>query len=262
MEKVIIDELPENSLFHFTHIDNYETIDSEGLKPIIGENAFGIEETPKIFFSKGELGIIKVNEVWLRWLMNRIFGPNDRLNKYKELTPNENERRIYAWIKEFLSGEYKNDTEKKEELFAYFYSYLKERIYFVLDIEDKKEYDSEDLDENKVKLNDPSGINERFAKIMYGEFSDMQSKIMDDWNMHTKTGQSIDKTKIKQVVTEDGMTDMLSIVLYVYDKHKDMPHVQLLLDDFVLYAKKRLEIEEMTKEEGLKDDQNSYGGKH
>ena len=67
MEKVILDDLPENSLFHFTHKDSIEEIEKNGLKPVIGANANGIEETPKIFFSKGELGIIKVTEVWLRW---------------------------------------------------------------------------------------------------------------------------------------------------------------------------------------------------
>ena len=54
-------------------------ISEEGLHPIIGENAMGIEKNPKIFFSKGEIGILKVTEVWARWLMNRIFGVQDRL---------------------------------------------------------------------------------------------------------------------------------------------------------------------------------------
>ena len=39
----------------------------------------GIEKNPKIFFSKGEIGILKVTEVWARWLMHRIFGVQDRL---------------------------------------------------------------------------------------------------------------------------------------------------------------------------------------
>lgn len=39
----------------------------------------GIEKNPKIFFSKGEIGILKVTEVWARRLMNRIFGVQDRL---------------------------------------------------------------------------------------------------------------------------------------------------------------------------------------
>lgn len=128
MEKISLDELKDDSLFHFTHQANIETISNEGLKPTIGANAFGIEETPKIFFSKGELGIIKVTEVWLRWLMNRIYGPNDRLGIYKNLTPEENDKRLSEWAKEFLSGEYKNDKEKKEKLFKYFYIYLKESI--------------------------------------------------------------------------------------------------------------------------------------
>ncbi len=257
MDKVLIDELEENSLFHFTHQSNIEKISTQGLKPVIGENAFGIEETPKIFFSKGELGIIKVTEVWLRWLMNRIYGPNDRLGIYKNLPQEERTNRISEWSKEFLSGEYKNDKAKKEKLFEYFYTYLKERRYLVLDIEDQKEYDSNAVDENKVNLKKQDYIYSAFAKIMYGEFSNMETSVMDDWNMHTKSNIEVPRNKIKQVTLKDGKDDMLSIVLYLYDKYKNMEHSKFLLDDFVEYAKKKEILKEMINEEGCKDDQNN-----
>ena len=79
MEKIVLDDLKEDSLFHFTHQESLDEIEKSGLKPVIGANANGVEETPKIFFSKGKLGVIKVTEVWLRWLMNKIYGVNDRL---------------------------------------------------------------------------------------------------------------------------------------------------------------------------------------
>ncbi|MBE6157672.1 MAG: hypothetical protein E7160_02640 [Firmicutes bacterium] len=238
MEKVSIDTLNENESFHFTETKYLEKIQEEGLIASIGENAIGIERTPKIFFSKGEMGVIKLSEVWLRWLMNRIYGPNDRLNQYKNLTAYENNKRVSEWVDEFLSHEYLNDQLKKEQLFEYFYYYLKERSYLVLDIKDGIEYDSNDLDENKVEMNRrPDSINKMFAKIMYGEFSNIDTNNMEDWNMHTKTNINIDKSKIRQVITPDGKEDMLSIIIYLYDKYKNIPHNQMLLDDFVDYAK-------------------------
>ena len=39
--------------------------------------------------------------------------------------------------------------------------------------------------------------------------------------MHTKVGEGVSREKIKQVKTPDGKTDMLSIIIYEYDKHKD-----------------------------------------
>lgn len=260
MEKVVLNELKEDSLFHFTHEDNIEDISVNGLKPSIGENAFGIEKSPKIFFSKGELGIMKVTEVWLRWLMNRIYGPSDRLGMFRDETPEERNQRMSEWVKEFLSGEYKNDEEKKGKLFEYFYQYLEERKYLVLDIEDKKEYDSSDIDESKESLENQGHISNMFAEIMYCEFSDMNTKVMDDWNMHTKKNIAIDKSKIKKVETKDHRDDMLSIVMEIYDKYKDIPHEKFLLDDFITYAKKENLMKMVN--EGVKDDKNNNGRKY
>ena len=255
MEKVLVDELNEESLLHFDYINSIENIENKGIQPHIGENAIGLEDTPKVFFSKGELGILKVTEVWLRWLMNRIFGTNDRLGIHKNLTKEEQQEIEKKWIKEFLSGKYKEDEEKKKVLFDYFYKYLKERTYFLLDIKEGEEYSSNDIDEIKSKLNKKEdNLKKAFAKIMYGEFSDINSIKMDDWNMHTKTGIGVTKDKIKQVETTDGKTDMLSIVLYLYEKHKKIPHTHFLLDDFIKYAKKKEELNIIINEEGAKDD--------
>lgn len=258
MEKVIIDDLPENSFYHFTLEENLSQIEEKGLVPIIGENSEGIEETPKIFFSKGELGIIKATEVWLRWLMNRIYGVNDRLNMRQEMTEEEKNIHISEWTKEFLSGEYKNDKDKKEKLFEYFYKYLKGRIYLQLNMQDGNEYDSNDLDENKVRLQEQDYMYNAFAKVMYGEFSNMETPVMDDWNMHTKSNKGVEKDKIKQITTKDGKEDMLSIILYLYEKHKDIPHNHFLLDDFVEYAKNKEELDTMINEEGNEYDKGNY----
>lgn len=259
MENISIEDLSENSLFHFTHNSNLENINSDGILPKIGENATGIERTEKTFFSKGELGVLKASEVWLRWLMNRIFGVSDRLGLYKDESFEDRQKRLREWTHEFLEGNYLEDSNKKEVLFEYFYNYLKERTYLVLDIEENKDYFLADEDENKVNLVQMDNkITTDFAKVMYGPFSNMETTTMDDWNMHTITGTTIPKERIKQVTTPDGKTDMLSIVLYIYSKYKDMSHDRLLLDDFIEYAKKKQALEEMLKGEEKEDDQINY----
>ena len=258
MEKVRINQLEEDSMFHFTLRDQLDQIEEKGLLPIIGENAAGIERTPKVFFSKGELGILKATEVWLRWLMNRTHGVVDKLGLYKGLSKEEDNIRLGEWTKEFLSKEFLNDEEKKEILFDYYYEYLKKRIYLYLDIEDKVEYDSNDVDENKVLLQERNEyLPTAFATVMYGDFSDMNNPIMDDWNMHTKSGTGIEPDKIKQVVTPNEEESCLSIIMYLYDKYKDMDHEHLLLDDFIEFAKKK-EMIDSIKEEGNEDDKDNY----
>ena len=240
MDRVAINELKADSLYHFTETSNLRRISNVGLIPYIGENSHGIEDTPKIFFSKGEIGILKVTEVWLRWLMNRIYGPNNRLGIYNDLSPKECGKEISTWSKEFLSGEYLDDEEKKEFLFDYFYEYLQERTYLTLDIEEGKEYCLDDIDENKVMMKKTKDeLAKALATVMYGDFSNMSDIHMDEWNMHTKTGKAIKEDKIRIVTTENEDEDMLSLVLCVYDRNKDIPHNRLLLDDFVIYANNR-----------------------
>ena len=228
--------IKENQLYHFTKKDNLEYISVEGLKPQLGENSLYIEKTPKIFFSKGYLGILKTTEVWLRWLMNRIYGPRNIINIYKNSPSKE---LLSLWKDEFLSRKYLNDTEKKEVLFNYFYNYAKERIYLVLDL--NEEYNENDIDEVKRNLiNDKGNIDYYFAKEMYSQFSNIDSETVEEWNMCTKPGISISPDKISLLTTTSGKTDMLSIIIEVYDKYNPFKSKDYLLNDFIEYAKEKL----------------------
>ena len=254
MKKITIDDLPENSFFHFTHIDNLEDIEENGLKSTIGENAAGIENTPKVFFSVGEKGIIEIMEVWLRILINNIYGSKDILNFYSAESGEKQRERIATWIEEFISKKYFDDNIKKGILFEYFYHYLKERIYLALDIEEGKEYLIDDADEHKVKLNnEKNSLEYLIAREQYGPFSNFNINQMDSWNMHTKTNTPISSDKIMQVTTSSLEEDVLQIVMDVYHRNKDTFDYRLLLDDFMKYAKKR----EMIEKEGRKYDQNN-----
>ncbi len=253
MKKITIDDLPENSFFHFTHISNIEDIKEKGLKSTVGENSAGIENTPKVFFSVGEIGILEIMEVWLRILINKIYGSKDILNLYNYERYEEKQERLITWADEFISQKYLDDSIRKGLLFEYFYNYLKERIYLVLDIEEGKDYLIDDLDEHKAKLNnEQDSLEYLIAKEQYGPFSDFNTNQVDNWNMHTKTNTSISRDKIKQVTTNIGEEDVLSIVLEVYAKNKWEIEYRLLLDDFIEYAKNK----ELIKE-GREYDQNN-----
>ena len=110
MKKITIDDLPENSFFHFTHISNIEDIKENGLKSTVGENSAGIENTPKVFFSVGEMGILEIMEVWLRILINKIYGSKDILNLYNYERYEEKQERLITWADEFISQKYLDDS--------------------------------------------------------------------------------------------------------------------------------------------------------
>ena len=161
--------------------------------------------------------------------------------------------------KSYLNNQ-KNEKRKiNKDSYNNIYDYLENRRYFVLDLEEGKEYSSNDIDENKKQLHTRPEIDSLYANIMYGEFSDMSIDKMDDWNMHTKAGVSnIPPKKIRQVISKDGKEDMLSIVLELYDKYKGIPHNRMLIDNFVRYVKKRKELDLIVYGENDKNDQINY----
>ena len=113
--------------------------------------------------------------------------------------------------------------------------------------------DIEPLYKHKAKLNnEQASLEYLIAKEQYGPFSDFNTNQVDNWNMHTKTNTSISRDKIKQVTTNTGEEDVLSIVLEVYAKNKWKIEYRLLLDDFIEYAKNK----ELIKE-GREYDQNN-----
>lgn len=248
MKKILLDELKDTCILHFTNNNNLAKIEEEGLIPLIGQNAQGIEKNPKIFFSKGKKGALELSEVWMRWLMNRIFGEKDRIGIYQNTSIKERRILLEKWFKEFLSGDYLKDTEKKQILFDYYFYYLEERIYLTLDIKDKEEYDSSAIDENKEAIiKENSNMKRLFAKIMYGNFSNIDSPLVEEWNMHTIPNISIKREKIKQVITKDGKEDMLSIIIEMYENYSEKIDGVPLLDEFIEYAKKRNELSKKKK---------------
>ncbi len=266
----------DNALFHFHPREFYEEVQNHGLQPRIGDNANGIEKTEKVFFSKGIDGVLKLWDVWLKWEMKHAFNGD---NKYPGLFKNAQERADMEnyWHQNVpANGDYKeiknffyNFPEKYKQKFfdIIILQKIQNQDYYILDIEDGKEYDSNGIDENKQKLKedyesiDPKDYAKQHgqikignqARLLYGSYS-FDNVYMDNWNMHTKVGIGIEKEKIKQLQTKDGATDVLSILLDLHDiaKTKETPEYfeQFdILEDFIDHTKKTRGSDEKKQEQ-------------
>ena len=223
----------EKSYFHFTNKFNVDRIATQNLLPKIGENSALIEETEKIFFSIGASGILKVQDVWLKWMMNRMYG---EFNLKKKYDGDDYSGKLHAWVQEFLSKEYKNDEEKKNALFTKYYHSMLDNVYLELNLTDGYDYDKNDYDEVKMRLNkDTSSIDYLLMKEMYGEYSDSTSNNIENWNMHTIRKRYVKSKLIRVVTYKDKDLTVIEMLKLIYEKYKDINYD--LLDDFMLWLK-------------------------
>lgn len=241
MEKVMLNELdPENTFFHFSPEKEGEFVEKEGLVAKIGKNSeVGGEKIPKVFFSKGVNGVLEACEVWIKWMMNNAYNINDRYGFYHGKSLEERELLVEKWNQKFLNREYLIDYDNQKDVFELVYQGLQRQVYYKLDLEEGIDFDYEDVDELKVMAQKKKEANDFssyiYQKEMYGSYSNMDSVIMDSWNMHTKSYHSIDREKISQVVDSSGKKDGLSIVQEIYEiygKEKNWD----ILDRFITYT--------------------------
>lgn len=250
MKKVALDELDdEMSFFHFSPAEQKESIEYFGLLAQIGHNAKGVEDSPKVFFSKGKVGVLEASDVWIKWMMHNYFGMKDKYGFYQEKTIEGRKTAIEEWNNEFLNREYLKDTEKLEKVFELVYQGLQRTVYYKLDLVEGIDFDYQDIDEAKMRAlrrkQQGNEIDYIYQKEMYGNFSDVESPIMDSWNMHTKPYKEIEKEKISQVVTSNGKTDGFSIIQEVYET-KGKNRKWDVLDKFMAYAYRKEKIESRT----------------
>lgn len=239
MKEILLDELDDNnSFFHFTKIENMKSISKIGLEARIGPNSdIANEPFTTVFFSKGKKGILENSDAWLKWFMYHAYTEDNMFGFYhKEKDVKE---QVENWYQEFYSRKYLEDTKKQERLFEIISKSMQKATYLSLDLEPGKEFDYNDYDNLKVKTlkekAEGNDIRYKTSKEMYGSFSNIDSPIMDGWNMHTKRATSIPQEKIARVVTKDGKKDMLSIVVAVYHQKKEDEHYDLL-DHFMKYV--------------------------
>ena len=217
----------ENAFYHFTNRDNYESISLNGLIPSIGDNANGIEKTSKVFFSKGNIGFLRICDVWINWFIYRISLYNSVL-KYKDITKEERMNLKRKFREDFTNRLYYTEDNINYAI-TWMMEYMKSNIVLKLDIT-SKDYDSFDIDEAKLHEK------EDFINRMYLGYITSSDKV-ESFNMHTKSGVGVDKEKISKVTTNDD-DSALSILKEIYRKEKDKDNVLefAFLDRFMNYV--------------------------
>ena len=219
-----------NMLLHFTFNDNLKSIYENGLLPMVGRNAFGLEVSAKIFFAKGDDGSAQILNNWIKWLIYK----KQRYFYYKDAKTDEDYIRITEeFHRALLDGRLFNNSEENEEAFEYFYWFLTNSSHLLLNLEEGKDYLKDDNDEIKLRnLKNP-----KYIEVMYGKLTSLKG--MEKWNMHTKEGIIIDSSKIKILIV-DGKSDSLSVAQKLYELNKDNTNMDLtLLSEFFEYLNKK-----------------------
>lgn len=245
-------ELTEDNVthFHFTETKFLQDIQENGLEARIGSNAFGVEETKKVFFSEGIDNVAKCIDVWIRWRIvayNKIntlpkyieeeFGQPIDMQYYQdhgELSERDVQRYTEAYQrahdrfkKEIAEGKL-STPEARAYAYEDMYKCWKNRSYLSLDLEEGEDFTRTDISEDKKSAFETDSKD--YLRYMYGEY-EFDSLQMDTWNMHTKAGQGVDPSKIKGVLAVDGKTDGLSVAKRIYEIIKTKHHDQVDLPD-------------------------------
>ena len=230
MNTIYLSDLDKKeSLFHFTNKESVPYIfASGGLVSKIGENSLGIEGKEKIFFSKGYIGVLQLIDVWLKWEMTRFFGFRKKCLK-KEWN---------SFYEDWYSGLYKEKEEYLNYLFESLYEDFKNRRYFNLLLEEGVDYNPNEFDDVKVRMNKSEELKKQLF-LIYGSYSNINDYRMEKWNMFTRPKSFIPIEKMQLVSSNDDEYDALSIILAIYDR-TDKKFISFdLLDKFIDYAKKR-----------------------
>lgn len=78
------------------------------------------------------------------------------------------------------------------------------------------------------------------VKWMYGEYSNFDSLIMEDWNMNTHIGKKIiSPDRIEMLTDSKGKDDALSVIQEMYQNYKSSKINLKELDGFMNYVKER-----------------------
>ncbi len=224
----------DNGFFHFTRIDNRQSIQDNGLQAVAGgENPEGNDkENPTIYFAKGILGVFKAVDAWARW-------------EYEGYVKQADHR-----INHGYEG-YDKDVMQKIT-FNKLYNDFKDRQYYIIDLIEGPNGDFEygDIDKKKVLARNKNGIPGLNPVWEMGPYTDWgtpdnPNNLQEDWNMNTKIGERvICSDRLKIVETETGRTDALSFILESYDKYRNLLPEQYsemfeIFDNFIAYAKER-----------------------
>lgn len=206
MKRIRIDELDiDNTYFHFTREKWIEDIEKNGVtaEPPERENMVARDkENPCIYFSAGIDGLLKTIDVWIRWEYNNIAS----------------EMRL-------PSGHRGIDEEVLQKTYEKVYEDFKKRKYLKLDLIEGDNPKTSDFsfsapDYKKEMVLKRGEIPPDF-RWLYGDYSNFNSEIMEDWNMNTHIGKKvIEPDRITMLTDNKGRTDALSVIQELYQRQK------------------------------------------
>lgn len=198
-----------SNYFHFTKKKNLESIKNKGLLPKISFHAQSLEETKKVFFVQGLDNLLILFDCWINVcekypLIPGMFNLGTKIMRYK-------------WFPKTVINAYFKYTEfnKIHRFIAYKYfdMFLKKYVLLNLNIQEKIDFDFEDIDQIKAKGYDKEYLIKGGYSLMY---SDLESTRMDRWNLHTFSNHGIDSSKLKICSTNKSykMIDILNYALH------------------------------------------------
>lgn len=216
-----------NTLYHFTNKNNIEKIEKLGLIPMIGNNSKGIEKTKKVFFSKGNIGFLRICDVWINWI---IYSASMKNYINKRINEENNYRKLLDEYKELFKTGIFYTKENINSSFEQMSEFMSQNIVLSLDLEENKHYKKDDLDEAKERANDQEFI----TKMYCGYVS--SNRNVEEFNMHTISDINIPKEQISLVIENDNIS-ALNILKSIYEleKEKDKNLKFKFLDDFMKY---------------------------
>lgn len=209
MDSYFINKKDLNSgYFHFTYKRNLESIMSNGLVPTIGNNSKNVERTKKVFFTEGLDNLLILFDVWIRSLYYIPVIP--LIYKLGAFFLRQ------KWFPNIIGDSYfkvlKVSKLHQKRAFKRIDKFLDYGILLKLDLEENVDFRYDDRDEVKS-----SGYIKRHLEICgYSEeYSNLNSNIMDKWNLHCLSNHTVDKKKIKICYLENNSSNLRDIFNYL-----------------------------------------------
>lgn len=177
----------DNTFFHYTAKENLNNIIKNGLEPRIGKNSLYVEKSKKVFFAKGEKGVVTLMDVWLKWLNSKCGMSNQiyfigtfymRMPLCIKLIPN------------YIVQKSLKNKKKHIKVFNELKLILDNSVFLILDLKENIDFSYDDIDEVK------NSYYESFLKLLYPSTSDLKNKKMEYWNMHTYSNKLIEFEKV------------------------------------------------------------------
>lgn len=214
MDRYIIKKKDSNeNFFHFTSERNLNTISLDGLIPNIGSHAKYLEKSKKIFFVEGLDNLLILFDCWINvyYYMPTIpfiytIGAHFLRQKW-----------FPKVIADGYFGTLKRVKLHQKKAFKVFDKLLDSSILLKLDLKENVDFKYDDIDEIKIR-----GYKKRHLELMgYSKkYSNLNSTIMDKWNLHTITGHKIASKNIKLCTLDNGNYKLREIFNYCVENTK------------------------------------------